>query len=104
MPARFLLQILRSLVRHGILQSTRGAGGGYALERSPAEISLLEVIEALDGPVVPTLPDHDGLPKELKAKLLRALTGVTGFARRELHSVKLAHLLPSGDGPSRSRK
>ena len=75
MPERFLLQILRTLVKHGILRSTRGVGGGYVLERSPAEISLLEVIEALDGPVASGLPDHEGLPKESKAKLARALAG-----------------------------
>ena len=44
MPERFLLQILRHLVAHGILDSARGVEGGYVLERSPDEISLLEVI------------------------------------------------------------
>ncbi len=104
MPERFLLQVLRTLVRHGILRSTRGVGGGYSLERSPADISLLEVIEAIDGPVVPMLPDYEGLPKESKAKLARALAGVTELDRRELHSIKLAHLLPLGDGAPRGRK
>ncbi len=51
MPERFLLQILRSLVTHGILSSTRGVDGGYALERPVEQISLLEVIEAIDGPL-----------------------------------------------------
>ena len=48
MPERFLLQILRSLVTHGILRSTRGVDGGYALVRPAEEISLLEVIEAIE--------------------------------------------------------
>ena len=51
MPERFLLQILRSLVTHGILRSTRGVDGGYSLRRNPGDISLLEVIEAVDGPM-----------------------------------------------------
>ena len=51
MPERFLLQILRNLVTHGILNSTRGVEGGYTLERPPEQISLLEVIEAIDGPI-----------------------------------------------------
>jgi Rrf2 family protein len=51
MPERFLLQILRVLVTHGILKSTRGVEGGYSLSRSPEAISLLEVIEAIDGPL-----------------------------------------------------
>ena len=41
MPERFLLQILRNLVAHGILSSTRGVDGGYTLDRAPEEISLL---------------------------------------------------------------
>ncbi len=45
MPERFLLQILRNLVTHGILRSTRGVDGGYALTRPPEDISLLDVIE-----------------------------------------------------------
>ncbi len=47
MPERFLLQVLRSLVNHGVLRSTRGVDGGYMLIRSPDEISLLDVIEAI---------------------------------------------------------
>ena len=45
MPERFLLQILRDLAKQGILQSTRGGGGGFMLDRRPEEVSLLEVIE-----------------------------------------------------------
>jgi Rrf2 family protein len=60
MPERFLLQILRSLVRHGILHSTRGVDGGYSLDRSPQDISLLDVIEAIDGPLGSFLPLAEG--------------------------------------------
>src|SRR5687767_5138877 len=55
MPERFLLQILRNLVTHGILRSTRGVDGGYALVRPANQISLLEVIEAIEGPYNSTL-------------------------------------------------
>src|ERR1700687_5384355 len=61
MPERFLLQILRHLVTHGILHSTRGVDGGYALERKPEEISLLEIIEAIDGPLDSAPPDDGGV-------------------------------------------
>lgn len=93
MPERFLLQILRNLVAHGILESTRGVDGGYTLERTPDDISLLEVIEAIDGPLTSTLPMSEGLPAHSKSKLERALSEVTKLARRELAAVKLAHLL-----------
>ncbi len=95
MPERFLLQILRNLVAHGILESTRGVDGGYTLDRAPADISLLEVIEAVDGPLVATLPSGKGLPLQSRSKLKQALEEVTDLARRELRAVTLASLLPA---------
>ena len=94
MPERFLLQILRNLVAHGILGSSRGVDGGYVLERTADEISLLDVIEAVDGPMTSGMPFGDGLSPDSKSKLRDALTEVTDLARRELQAVKLAHLLP----------
>ncbi|MCR4411634.1 MAG: Rrf2 family transcriptional regulator [Thermoguttaceae bacterium] len=99
MPERFLLQILRNLVAHGILGSTRGVEGGYTLERSPEEISLLQVIEAIEGPLTPALPAGEGLPEESRIRLEQALAEVTEVARRELEAVKLAHLLPRPPSP-----
>jgi len=95
MPERFLLQILRSLVAHGILGSARGVEGGYTLQRPPEDVSLLELIEAIDGPMTAVLPAQEGLPAESKARLDAALQTVTEAARRELAAVKLAHLLPA---------
>ncbi len=94
MPERFLLQVLRNLVAHGILCSTRGVDGGYTLDRAPEEISLLEIIEAIEGPICPVIPVSHGLPAGSKAKLQAALTGITETARKELQAIKLAHLLP----------
>ena len=95
MPERFLLQILRNLVAHGILESTRGVDGGYTLERRPEDISLLEVIEAIDGPLTSTLPMSEGLAAESRTKLETSLREVTDAARNELESVKLKDLLPA---------
>jgi Rrf2 family protein len=94
MPERFLLQVLRGLVTHDILGSTRGVDGGYLLKRSPAEISLLEVIEAVEGPFGAAMAVHEGLHKESRTKLQCILKEVAELARRELRAVKLAHLLP----------
>jgi Rrf2 family protein len=94
MPERFLLQILRNLVNKGILQSTRGVDGGYALERKPDEISLLDVIEAIEGPVNTTMPPADGLPEPTQARLNRAMNDVNIHLRKELAAITMAHLLP----------
>lgn len=50
-PPSFLAKILQKLARAGITSSTRGAGGGFRLAASPDGISLLSVIEALEGPL-----------------------------------------------------
>ncbi len=48
-PVQFLEQLFSTLRRAGILTSHRGAKGGYTLARSPEEITVLEVVQALDG-------------------------------------------------------
>ena len=48
-PARFLVQILLQLKAAGLVQSTRGAAGGYQLARNPAQVTLRDVIQILDG-------------------------------------------------------
>jgi Rrf2 family transcriptional regulator, cysteine metabolism repressor len=93
MPERFLLQILRNLVTHGILRSTRGVDGGYALVRPADQISLLEVIEAIEGPYDSALDVADGLTEESQHKLQDALGQVTQSTRRQLESIKLSQLL-----------
>lgn len=50
-PARFLEQVLNALKRAGLVESQRGAQGGYALRKKPADLSLAEIVEALDGPI-----------------------------------------------------
>ncbi|MEZ4503610.1 MAG: Rrf2 family transcriptional regulator [Dehalococcoidia bacterium] len=49
-PPRYLPQILGSLVQRGFLLATAGPEGGYELARPPDEITLLEVVEAIEGP------------------------------------------------------
>ena len=48
-PERSLLKIMRSLIAAGIMKSFRGVDGGFALNRSHQEISLLDVIRAVEG-------------------------------------------------------
>jgi Rrf2 family transcriptional regulator, cysteine metabolism repressor len=93
MPERFLLQILRHLVTHGVLHSTRGVEGGYTLERKPQEISLLDVIEAIDGPLNSDLPMGDGSIGGYEAKLRKSLDQVTTTVRRQLGAIKLSDLM-----------
>ena len=71
-PLRFMENILGELRQAGIVASKRGAEGGYMLARPPAEISLAEVIRAVDGPLAnigglrPDQLAYDGSATELR--------------------------------------
>jgi len=93
MPERFLLQILRNLVTHGILRSTRGVDGGYMLTRPPEEISLLEVIEAIEGPMSADDSAAEGLDNSAQDKLTTALVEITETSRQQLAAIKFSQLL-----------
>jgi Rrf2 family protein len=50
-PAELLAKVLQRLARKGLLVSQHGINGGYVLARDPASISIVDVLEALDGPI-----------------------------------------------------
>ncbi len=93
MPERFLLQILRNLVTHGILRSTRGVDGGYMLIRPAHQISLLQLIEAIEGPYDSTMELGEDISIDSQEKLREALLNVTTTTRRQLEAIKLSQLL-----------
>lgn len=51
LPKATVAKCLKALAKHGVLTSSRGVHGGYALAREAADISIAEVITAMDGPV-----------------------------------------------------
>jgi len=51
-PPSFLAKIVSQLSVAGLLQTSRGARGGVSLARPPEQISMLEVVEAIDGPIL----------------------------------------------------
>lgn len=54
-PLEYLLKILQQLVRANVLRSKRGPRGGFSLARPPQKITMLQIIEAVDGPMVSQL-------------------------------------------------
>jgi Rrf2 family protein len=93
MPERFLLQILRNLVNHGILRSTRGVEGGYSLQRPAHDISVLDIIEAIDGPMRDQPPVDEALSDQFAQRLRGELQRVTATARQQLQAIKLSQLI-----------
>lgn len=58
----YLNQILILLRKAGLLESVRGPQGGHRLARPPAQITLLEALTALEGPLLPSEAGRDGVP------------------------------------------
>jgi len=56
-------KLMQRLAAHGLLVGTRGSGGGYALARPVSAISLADIVEAVEGPIVMT-QCADGLPSD----------------------------------------
>jgi len=50
-PLPILMNILKTLSRHGVVTSVRGARGGYRLGMAPEQISLFMIVQAMEGPV-----------------------------------------------------
>ena len=93
MPRKYLFQLLVELKAQGIVRSVRGMAGGYLLARSPAEITLREVVEAVDGPLfdAPALRAKD-CPPELRRAWERLRQSLVSAAR----AVTFQQLLEEG--------
>lgn len=99
-PAKYLESILGELRRGGLLRSQRGPDGGYRLARSSAEISIADVIRALDGELANV---RGSRPEELSyvgaaAALQQVWIALRASERSILECVTLAHVA-SGELP-----
>ena len=97
MPERFLLQVLRNLVNEGILKSTRGVDGGYRLAKPLSQITLLDIVEAIDGPIQPELPQIAGLAPPSQRRLAEVLGDISDDAKRRLGGITLSQLKPAAN-------
>jgi Rrf2 family protein len=91
LPKEYLTKIFSSLARHGLVTPIRGKRGGYVLARDPREISLLDVIEAVEGPIalnfcqqLPPQCDRNDCP------MRPVWTELQGLVRRKLGAVRLS--------------
>jgi Rrf2 family protein len=98
-PKKFLEQVLLALKKAGILQSSRGKTGGYSLSRPPAEVSLADIMQAVDGPLLllpclaPTSPVKCSDCVSLDHCWLRAIMANVGAGiLTALESVSLAEV------------
>jgi Rrf2 family cysteine metabolism transcriptional repressor len=91
---RFLVQILLQLKVNGLVRSLRGAAGGYQLARSPEEISLADVINAIDDPAPAMPPALKAVkPSGAVEALASVFQEVDAKERQLLREVTLAELV-----------
>ncbi|HEU4784156.1 MAG TPA: Rrf2 family transcriptional regulator [Ktedonobacterales bacterium] len=60
LKVQYLEQLVRALREHGLVESTRGAHGGYRLARPPQEMRMSEILRALEGPIAPMICATEG--------------------------------------------
>ena len=106
LPQPYLEQILLALKGAGLVRSKRGVGGGYVLAREPEEITLGQIVSAVDGPIVAGdfgephqngACDHEG-----QCVLLAVWADVGDSMRRYLDSFTLADMVARARGSAPS--
>jgi Rrf2 family protein len=116
-PDKMLLKVLGSLARAGLVQSLKGPKGGYRLARTAGRITLLEIVEAVDGPIrgdVPALvgpsanSETDGEAKHLvnakaAARLQEIFQQIAEASRKQLGKVRLLDLIGGSAAPEKAK-
>jgi Rrf2 family protein len=92
-PERFLLKVLKPLVSARVLRSVKGPNGGYQLAKPANHITMLEVVEAVEGPMRGHAPMNDSKTDGPLQKKLEAIVKQSADqTRRHLEKVTLAEL------------
>lgn len=93
-PLEYLLKILQQLVRANVLRSKRGPRGGFSLAKPAKKITMLEVVEAVEGPMIGQLNLAEHAPREsFSKKAEQAYKKAIAAARLVFEKTKLADLL-----------
>jgi Rrf2 family iron-sulfur cluster assembly transcriptional regulator len=93
LPQPYLEQILLAVKGAGLVRSKRGVGGGYVLARAPEDISLADILAAVDGPLTALMGEHDHC--EGHCVLQEVWVGVSEEMRHYLEGYTLADLVES---------
>jgi len=92
-PQELLAKILQRLAKRRLIVSQNGPKGGYVLTRRPSDISVGEVVRALEGPIsIVSCLDHGGCPQEQRCNLRRPVQKLQSSISRLLDTMSLAEL------------
>jgi Rrf2 family protein len=92
-PERFLLKVLKPLVSARVLLSIKGPNGGYRLAKEPGNISMLEILEAVDGPIRGQAPLLEESNVPLNTKLENICKQSADHVRKHLEKVRMSDLM-----------
>jgi Rrf2 family protein len=94
-PERFLLKVLKPLVSARVLLSIKGPNGGYRLAKPAGDITMLEILEAVDGPIRGQAPLIEDSNTPLNNKLEAICKQTADQTRKHLEKIKLTELVSS---------
>ena len=92
-PLEYLLKLLQYLVRANVLRSKRGPNGGFVLARDAKNISLLEIIEAVDGPMISHMRLSEHTNKKFSKNIETVCDKAIGMARNVYAKTSLADVM-----------
>ena len=96
-PPKFLEQLMLALKRAHLLHSAKGQRGGYALAKTPAQITLAEIIRLFDGALAPTESVSENFyeptPIEKEQSLVRVFKDIRNYISSRLEHTTLADVL-----------
>jgi Rrf2 family protein len=92
--ATLMAKVLQKLARHGLVAAKHGSSGGYQLAKDPAQISALDVISAIDGPVLITscVTNHGNCDATEKCSIREPLRRVNDSILSVLSTVTISQL------------
>jgi Rrf2 family protein len=92
-PERFLLKVLKPLVSARVLRSIKGPNGGYQLAKAPNQITMLDILEAVDGPIRGMAPFSEENNGPLNERLENICKTSAEGVRKQLEKVRISDLV-----------
>ncbi len=96
-PPKFLEQLMLALKRSHLVHSAKGQHGGYALAKSPKQITLAEVVRLFDGALAPTESVsenfYESTPIEKEKKLTRVFKDIRDYVSQKLETTTIADVM-----------
>jgi Rrf2 family protein len=100
--ATLMAKVLQKLAKYGLVAAKHGSTGGYQLSRKPEQISALEVLTAIDGPVLITscVTSHGNCDATERCSVKEPLQRVNESILEVLNTVSIAHLSEDKQEPA----